>query len=193
MAKAGRVANWRNTAPEDLSSACVVLNDGAGVSYGIDQFTHRSGSLAAVIELYLKSGGQAGRKVLESVLPVLQRRSTAAVSKLAADERFKKTLRSAAVTSEMKVAQREIAFEIYLRPALEICEARRFVLPLLLAVVYDSVTHGSWERVSAAVGRTGHWPRCPKLSDTSAGCRSREVQDYPQIVFLWTAGNNNFG
>ncbi len=38
-------------------AAYAVLNDGAGVSYGINQFTHRSGSLFEVIRNYLASGG----------------------------------------------------------------------------------------------------------------------------------------
>ena len=41
--------------------ACVVLNDGAGVSYGINQFTHRSGSLLEVITAYFRNGGTVGR------------------------------------------------------------------------------------------------------------------------------------
>ncbi len=132
-------------------AACVVLNDGAGVSYGINQFTHRAGSLAAVVETYLKNGGWVGREVLTARLPILRMRSVAPVSRLAADEQFKKALRAAAGTREMKQAQQQVAFERYLRPAIDICESRGFVLPLSLAVVYDSVTHGSWERISAAI------------------------------------------
>ncbi len=132
-------------------AACVVLNDGAGVSYGINQFTHRSGSLAAVVETYLNNGGMAGRETLAAKLPVLRWRSAAAVGRLAADEQFKKALRAAAVTREMKEAQRQVAFERYLRPALDICETRGFVLPLSLAVVYDSITHGSFGAIASRV------------------------------------------
>ena len=132
-------------------AACVVLNDGAGVSYGINQFTHRSGSLLAVVEKYLGDGGQIGRDLLVSSLPILRRSSVAAITRLAADAQFKKALRSAAVTREMKRAQEAVAFEKYLRPALQICERRGFQLPLSLAVVYDSVTHGSWELIAGRV------------------------------------------
>ena len=38
-------------------AAVTVLNDGAGISYGVDQFTHRSGSLLQVAEAYLALGG----------------------------------------------------------------------------------------------------------------------------------------
>jgi hypothetical protein len=43
-------------------AACVVLDDGAGISYGISQFTHRSGSLGAVVERYIKLGGSCRRR-----------------------------------------------------------------------------------------------------------------------------------
>lgn len=135
-------------------SACVVLNDGAGVSYGINQFTHRSGSLAAVVREYLANGGQLGREIFTSALPLLSKKTNAAIEQLASNELFKRTLRTAAITSEMKAAQRVVAYERYLRPAIEICERMRFVKPLSLAVVYDSVTHGSWELISARVNST---------------------------------------
>ena len=132
-------------------AACVVLNDGAGVSYGINQFTHRSGSLAAVVREYLANGGQLGREILTAALPILARKTPAAIERLASDALFKRTLKTAAITREMKEAQRTIACERYLFPAIEICERMRFVTPLSLAVIYDSVTHGSFELIAARV------------------------------------------
>lgn len=134
-------------------AACVVLNDGAGVSYGINQFTHRSGSLAAVVKKYLSDGGQTGKETLVATLATLNKNSKTAIAKLASDEAFKKALRAAAVTVGMKNAQNATAFDLYLRPALEICERRGFTLPLSLAVVYDSITHGSWDSIAAKVRR----------------------------------------
>lgn len=136
-------------------AACVVLNDGAGVSYGISQFTHRSGSLAAVVETYLNIGGKVGAEILAAALPDLKRTSLSAINGLASDGRFKKALRAAAVTREMKAAQQQVAAEKYLEPAIEICAAKGFVLPLSLAVVYDSITHGSWERIALRVEPQG--------------------------------------
>jgi chitosanase len=126
--------------------AVAVLNDGAGISYGISQFTHRSGSLAAVVERYLELGGVVGRYVLENALPNLRRKEPVVIRAYAKDERFKKVLRSAAVTREMRVAQLQIAFEKYLQPSIEEVQRLGFVLPLSLAVVFDSITHGSYER-----------------------------------------------
>ncbi|MFZ1702147.1 MAG: chitosanase [Pyrinomonadaceae bacterium] len=132
-------------------AACVVLNDGAGVSYGFAQFTHRSGALYAVVERYLANGGKIGREIFTAAMPFLRSSRASAIGELARNTRFKNALRSAAVTREMKDAQHFIATERYLKPAIVICERLRFTLPLSLAVVYDSVVHGSWERMAARV------------------------------------------
>jgi len=128
-------------------SACAVLDDGAGISYGINQFTHRSGSLAVVVEAYLKNGGRIGREKFVAALQLLKRPTALSIARLSRDEQLKKALRSAGVTREMKEAQREIAFVRYLRPAINLCEARGFSEPLSLAVICDSVTHGSFDKI----------------------------------------------
>lgn len=132
-------------------AACVVLDDGAGISYGINQFTHRSGSLAVVVERYLKAKGVVGAAVMLENLALLRSKSAAAIAKLSANETLKKALRAAAVTSEMKKAQEQTAFELYLKPALDLCEKYGFSEPLSLAVIYDSVVHGSFFRVARGV------------------------------------------
>lgn len=47
----------------------------------------------------------------------------------------------------MQQAQREIAYEMYLKPALDACEGSDFEFPLSLAVIYDSINHGSYEAI----------------------------------------------
>src|SRR5207244_10913396 len=123
-------------------AACVVINDGVGVSYGINQFTHRSGSLLAVVEAYLARVGKIGAAAIGQNLPLLRQRTATAIARLAATDIFKKALKAAAVTREMKEAQNEVAFARYLKPAIDICATHEFVLPLSLSVVYDSITHG---------------------------------------------------
>lgn len=132
-------------------AAVAVLNDGAGVSYGMAQFTHRSGALYDVVERYLANGGQIGRDSLSVAMPLLRSTRPYACERLASDVRFKKALRAAAVTREMKEAQMFVATDRFLKPAIVICERLGFNLPLSLAVVYDSVVHGSWERIAARV------------------------------------------
>lgn len=147
----GIVHVFETSKPFGDYAACVVLNDGAGISYGINQFTHRSGSLAAVVRKYLATGSEVGREKLTAGLPLLASKTKSAVESLAADEVFKRALKAASTTGEMKAAQRHVAAERYLSPAIEICKRMSFVTPLSLAVVYDSVTHGSWEWISARV------------------------------------------
>ncbi|NOT46351.1 MAG: hypothetical protein HOP17_01185, partial [Acidobacteria bacterium] len=128
-------------------SALAVLNDGAGISYGISQFTHRSGALAAVVAQYLKLGGQIGRPVLEEHLELLRSASSLAIAIGSQNRQLKSVLRAAAVTSEMRDAQHYIAYRRFLLPAVAACEGSGFTLALSLAVIYDSINHGSWEMV----------------------------------------------
>lgn len=128
-------------------SAVAVLNDGAGISYGVNQFTHRSGSLLKVVERYLEIGGTTGKLALTAYLPLLRSTHKGDVMLLAGNGQFKTALKEAAKTFEMKLAQQQIAEECYLRPAIEACEGSDFELPLSLAVIYDSINHGSFERI----------------------------------------------
>ncbi len=132
-------------------AACVVLNDGAGISYGISQFTHRSGSLLNVIEAYLAAGGRVGATVMLENLPLLRLRTPKAINSLAANRSLRNALRDAAATPEMREAQWQVARGRYLEPAVKECGRRGFVRPLSLAVVYDSMIHGSWERIAAGI------------------------------------------
>jgi len=127
-------------------AACVVLDDGAGISYGISQFTHRSGSLLEVVERYLASESRVGRDQLENSLTFLRETNSSALKTLAGDFRFRNALKAAAATHGMREAQLHVAFERYLKPAVDACVGSGFVLPLSLAVIYDSITHGSYER-----------------------------------------------
>ncbi|MEP6945517.1 MAG: chitosanase [Acidobacteriota bacterium] len=132
-------------------AACVVLGDGAGVSYGINQFTHRSGALYAVAKRYLGDGGVIGADVIRSRMAEMSDRSAAAIRRLATDAAFKNALRAAAATREMKAAQIDTANDLYLKPAIDICHKLGFHDPLSLAVIYDSVVHGSFNRVARTV------------------------------------------
>ena len=125
--------------------AVAVLNDGAGVSYGINQFTHRSGSLYKVLNTYLGSGGQVGAEIFRAALPDLHAGRN--ILKWSESLTFKNALRAAARTDEMKQAQQMIAENFYLQPAIDACEGSGFELPLSLAVIYDSINHGSYAKI----------------------------------------------
>jgi hypothetical protein len=127
--------------------AVAVLNDGAGVSYGAYQFTHKSGSLYDVVMTYLGKGGVDGRTILIDKLPILNDKGAMAIEALSNSRDFKAALRKAGTTREMCEAQKEVAFKRYLNPAIEACEGSGFVTPLALAVVYDSMNHGSFAKI----------------------------------------------
>jgi len=143
------VSIFETSRPLSDFAACVVLNDGAGISYGICQFTHRSGALAAVVERYLQNGGKIGTAVLSGALLQLSRTTRSAIDLTANDAAVKTALKAAAASSEMRDAQLTVAFDRYLKPAADICVKRGFMSALSLAVVYDSIVHGSFEKIAA--------------------------------------------
>ncbi|MBX3243766.1 MAG: chitosanase [Acidobacteria bacterium] len=128
-------------------SALAVLNDGAGISFGISQFTHRSGSLAKVVEQYLANGGTVEKDVMLLHLNTLRSPSKASIHGLAANKAFRSALKRTAETKEMRLAQEQIAHEMYMQPAIRACAGSGFTLPLSLAVIYDSLTHGSYAMI----------------------------------------------
>jgi len=131
--------------------ALAVLDDGAGISYGIFQFTHRSGALADVVKRYLAAGGEAGREVLEKRVPRLGRQTRLAIRRLAADSEFRHALVEAAATREMREAQRAVADRRYIAPAERVCRMNDLETPLALAAVLDGLVHGSFGRVARLV------------------------------------------
>lgn len=143
---------FETSRPMGNYAALAVLGDGAGISYGISQFTHRSGALLAVAKRYLDAGGAVAADIIRSRLSMLADRLPEAIEKLAADSEFRTALVDAATTREMRAAQVDTSDELYLQPAVEICRRLGFLLPLSLAVIYDSVVHGSFNRVARTVG-----------------------------------------
>lgn len=156
--------------------AVAVLNDGAGISYGIAQFTHRSGSLYEVVDLYLKSGGMTGRLILKGNLPKLMSRSADAIKELSQNDDLISALRAAAETREMIAAQDRVFREKYMSSALAACEGSSFDLPLSLAVVYDSMVHGSYAMIR---------DRIPAANRSYPGYEERWIAAYVRERHRW--------
>lgn len=133
--------------------AVAVLSDGAGLSVGINQFTHKSGSLADVIDRFVKLGGNLPA-IIKNVLPDL--RAGRNIEARSADSVLKNAIKSLGPDDKWRQAQREIAFENYLEPALKACEGSGFVHPLSLAVVYDSINQGGYPNVRNKVSASDH-------------------------------------
>jgi chitosanase len=139
-------------------TAVAVLNDGAGISYGINQFTHRSGSLYAVIEAYLAQRPTANVEIITRALPYLKLTTFEAIRQCSINAALKNALAAAGHSPEMQLAQRKVMFERYLGPAIDACEGSNFTLPLSLAVIYDSTVHGSYDKIRdrVAISRGEH-------------------------------------
>jgi hypothetical protein len=124
--------------------AVAVLNDGAGISYGINQFTHKSGSLWKVLNRFRTLGGELPASVVEAMADFQNGRN---IVKRSNDKTIRTALKNLGKNELMQRAQREIAFEAYLKPAIDACEGSGFVMPLSLAVIYDSINHGSYAKI----------------------------------------------
>jgi len=149
-------------------SALAVLNDGAGISYGINQFTHKSGSLELVLNEFVLLGGELPQ-VLKTVLPDIQNPRSSNILLLSKNSAVKAALKKLGGDPLMRQAQNEVAFDHFLRPAITACDGSAFKDPLSLAVIYDSINHGSWEkvrdRVSAGGGERGWIERYVRTRD----------------------------
>lgn len=124
--------------------AVAVLSDGAGFSVGINQFTHRSGSLAKVIMRFMELGGEIQDEISFALPDFKSGKNIAARS---ADRKLRNALKNLGTDPLWRQAQREIAFEQYLKPALDACAGSKFKHPLSLAVIYDSINQGSFAKV----------------------------------------------
>jgi chitosanase len=136
------------------------LPDGPGnvvqVTFGAHQATDRSDSLDNILKEYRRlaqekyAGQWAAQSLadeLEVYLPELAVNSPASCKALAQNERFVDLLKLAAQDPLMAQAQENV-FEVhYFEPALEAVIGSNWVEPLSLAVVYDSMIHGSWAKI----------------------------------------------
>ena len=173
------VKTFETSHPAGDYAACIVLNDGAGISYGISQFTHRSGSLRAVVDQYLASGATVGAEVMNGRRSDLSDTSGRSISKLSGDSEFRRALRAAAATDEMRAAQMAVNDTLYFKPAIAACERMGFTQPLSLAVIFDSVVHGSFHRVARGVAAA----RSDEKAWITAYVRRRDgwLASYPRL------------
>jgi len=136
-----------------------VLRDGPArslqVTFGAHQATDAADSLDRIIAEYRRLAvdrhgadwDQTLADELAEYLPQLAKNTPQSCSALARDEAFLNLLRRSADDPLMHEAQDSVFDGHYLRPALGAVAGSGWVEPLSLAVVYDSMIHGSWARV----------------------------------------------
>jgi hypothetical protein len=91
-------------------------------------------------------------------MPMLRLTTEAAILGCSNNAALRSALSLAGSTPAMQAAQRQVATERYLQPAIDACDGSNFTLPLSLAVIYDSINHGSFEHIrdSVVIDRSEH-------------------------------------
>ena len=125
-------------------SEFAVLRDGAGISYGAHQGTDRSDALDKIVALYIEREGL----LADELRPYdFSDDSKAGLARRASDPHLKDVLERAGFDPVMQAAQEEV-FEVnYMRPAIAAWAGSSFVETLSLAVLYDSMIHGSFAAI----------------------------------------------
>ena len=124
----------------DYSQVTLIPGDTGHLTYGRSQTTLGSGNLHLLIQGYVERPGARFADQLAPFLPQLEDRDEA----LDDHGVFKNLLRAAADDMVMRDSQDEFFDNIYWASAERIAKRDGIREPLAVAVVYDSVIHGSW-------------------------------------------------
>lgn len=128
----------------DYSSVTLVPGDRGGLSYGIIQFSWNSGTLQKLLDIYIQKKGALSTEIKAKLkLPNIQFSTT-----------FHDLLRKAGKDPIMKLCQDEIRDQKYFIPGIKVLDTKKFKLPLTLAVIVDSLVHGSFGYINARVKGT---------------------------------------
>ncbi|RJF95743.1 chitosanase [Noviherbaspirillum saxi] len=142
----------------DYGQVTVISGDSGHLTYGRTQTTLGSGNLTTLIKQYCVNPGARFGAKLASYIPRLDRKDFS----LDADQILHNILRASADDPVMRETQDAFFDQVYWKPALRAASGLGIRTPLGVAVVYDSIIHGSWERMrdrtngnSGAIGTIG--------------------------------------
>lgn len=121
-------------------SVVSVAGDPGGLTYGAKQTTINSGNLYLLIKAYVEAEGALFADELRHYLNRLRDRD----QDLNRDTTLHQILRQAGRDSVMVQEQDSFFDRVYWNPALNSASAINIQTALGIAVVFDSVTHGSW-------------------------------------------------
>ncbi|MBX6773035.1 MAG: chitosanase [Chloroflexi bacterium] len=130
--------------PQPQYGAYAVLPDGAGLSFGAYQFTHASGSLHRVLARAIELNPATP---LARWMGLLATRTPTALNQAARERELLATLQAESRQTYLQRAQEEVFETAYVQPAIEACAGSGYQLPLTLAVVLDSLVHGSYRTI----------------------------------------------
>ncbi|MBG1266844.1 chitosanase [Nostoc sp. WHI] len=124
-------------------SVVSVAGDPGGLTYGAKQTTINSGNLHLLIKAYVEAEGALFADELRPYLSSLKNRE----QRLNRDTTLHSILRQAGRDSVMIQEQDAFFDRVYWTPALNSAAAINIQTVLGIAVVFDSITHGSWRLI----------------------------------------------
>ncbi len=127
----------------DYGKVTLLRGDSGHLTYGRSQTTLASGNLSLLIKAYCEAPGAQFCSELGAFLDLLAARDLT----LDHDERLRNLLREAGDDPVMRDVQDAFFDRVYWAPAVQAAGALAVTSALGTGVVYDSKTHGSWERM----------------------------------------------
>lgn len=124
----------------DYARVTLLTGDPGHLTYGRSQTTLGSGNLYLLIKAYCAAPNAACARGLK---PYLQRLADMDLS-LDRDATLRALLKEAGGDPVMQDAQDGFFDRLYWQPALNVAKGFGFSAPLSVAVIYDSLIHGSW-------------------------------------------------
>jgi nucleoid-associated protein YgaU len=132
-----------------------VVADGGIVSYGKHQSTLASGSLQAILDLYLASATSQTAETLRGYMPRVRQKDAS----LARDNGFVAALKAAASEKSMQLAQDQVFGSRYWDPAVTRAKGANIQSPLGYAMLYDTQIQGGLaECMTTATTQVGGTP-----------------------------------
>jgi chitosanase len=128
----------------DYGQVTLLDGDSGHLTFGRSQTTLKSGNLAKLVDMYCQGTGAH----LKHLLARYQKSLNAADLSLDEDLYFHNLLRASADDPVMRDTQDRFFDLVYWQPAQRFAAKANITSPLGVAVVYDSVIHGSWSRIA---------------------------------------------
>ena len=134
----------------DYGQVTVISGDTGHLTFGRSQTTLGSGNLHDLVRQYCDNIGARFRRRLADFLPRLKKKDIG----LDTDPQLHNLLRATADDPVMRDVQDEFFDDRYFDPAMKTAGNIGISTPLGCAVVYDSLVHGSWDRIRERVKGT---------------------------------------
>lgn len=162
----------------DYGQVTLLAGDSGQLTYGRSQTTLASGNLYLLIKDYCAAAGATLAGALSPYLPQLGNCDPA----LNTDTTFRGLLHGAGDDPVMQACQDAFFDRVYWAPAANYASALNLDLGLSVAVVYDSVVHGSWKAMRDRTLATSPMPGTDQKAWVAAYVATRRA---------WLAGNAN--